>query len=168
MSEAELFVGLAALGVAVLGAGASTVLGLSQLRGHLRQRSHAEAELTEAYALDQLRTDLMVLEMEYQFPDKPPSNRHNLHCPSCGRFARRVLDGNDTVVFCSVHEMQVVWKDIPVDWATEPTVHIEGVPVHHEVVSAEAELILPMTGPIDIIKPDQLSLEQLQEEGAVL
>ena len=180
MSDAELLtLGVAALGVAGLGLAVSTVMGSVQLAGHLRQRSHERAEARgfaqalalaqeEATLLDQLRNDIMVLEMEYQFPDKPVNYRHNLHCPTCGRFARRVFEGDD-VLFCSVHEMQVDWKHMPVDWASAPSVHVEGVTIHTEIIqSFESELIHPVAAPIPVLTPDTFSLEQLQEEGAVL
>lgn len=176
MSDAELLtLGVAALGVAGLGLTVSTVMASVQLAGHLRQRAVARDEFRalasaqeEATVIDLLRNDIMVLEMEYQFPERPVNYRHNVHCPKCGRFARRVFEGND-IVFCKVHEMQVDWKHMPVDWASAPSVSIQGVIVHAEAVAGfDADVIHPVTEPIPLLIPDTLSLEQLQDEGAVL
>lgn len=176
MSDAELLtLGVAALGVAGLGLVASGIGGIAQARWLLAQRAVARAKLgalgvvqEEAILLDLLRNDIMVLEMEYQFPDKPVNYRHNVHCPVCGRFARRVFEGNE-VVFCKVHEMQVDWKHMPVDWASAPSRFVEGVVVHQETISSfEAKTIQIVTAPIAVLILDTFSLEQLQEEGAVL
>jgi hypothetical protein len=177
MADADLLaLGVVALGVALAALLAAIFCGLWALSDHLRQRADArEAEVefaevqTEALAIDELRTDILLLEMEYQFEEERRANyRHNVHCPACGRFSRRVF-GHDDIVECSKHEIQVVWKEVPVDWAVQPSAFVEGIFITEQHIHAEQEVtLLPLTAPIDIVVPDTLSLEQLQDEGAVL
>lgn len=161
MSETELAVSLTLLGATGVALVASLALGASQVISLLRQR-HALAQCQlEAQAIDQLRTDIMILEMEYQFPDKPVNRRHNLHCPVCGRFAKRMLHDSDSVVVCAKHDMQIVWKAIPVDWAEPEHITVSGVTITTEVVQPEtAAILLPaLTGPIPIIDYDWIAPE---------
>lgn len=161
MSDPELVVGFALLGATGIGLMASLSLGAVQLLEILKKRRTLGQCQVEAQALDQLRTDLMILEMEYQFPDKPASRRHNLHCPVCGRFAKRLLHDSESVVVCVKHDMQIVWKSIPVDWTVPEHTTVNGVLVTTEVVQPEtAAILLPvLTGPVPIVDYDWIAPE---------
>lgn len=169
MTDLLLYVVL--LGVALVALAVSTVLGLIQLHGHLRQRSGLRRAQTEALAIDGLRTELMVMEWEHELAERSPSYRHNVHCPKCGRFSRRIFE-DEVVVFCSVHEMVVDWKAMPVDWANTlvpvedgswASITIEPAPVTGPI------LLAPVTEPVAVIPElDPKLLEERIESGAVL
>lgn len=95
----------------------------------------------------------------------PPvtNHRHNVHCPTCGRFSKRVM-GFSHVVECKVHGTQVRWADMPVDWATVPVT--EGVTLSLEPMPVTAEISIidtTDTGPIWIADIEEmLELESLQ------
>lgn len=117
-----------------------------------------------AEAIEEVKVDLMVLELERT---EPPRNwRHNLHCPRCGRFSRRVFPGDDTVVECAAHSVQVRWKDIPVSWQEQILlVGEEVVPVTTSPVSVVA---VAAPEPIAALPEDGDDLRDLELMGAVL
>jgi len=133
-----------ALGAAGLGLLASSTAGLLSLYWWLKDRRELAAEHEAALIEHSLHEALL----ELQFPDPPaPNYRHNIHCPGCGRFAKRVL-GMDNVVECKHHGVQVRWNDLPIDWISTP---VSGVKVYvdpHPVTAPIA--LIPITAPIDL------------------
>lgn len=128
----DLTIGLIALAGAGLGIILASFFGVLRAIDVYLQRRDAKRTYAEALIEDRLVEALNEL---YYAPSTPAVNhRHNIHCPSCGRFSKKVLDMTD-VVECKVHGVQVRWKDMPVDWAIQPVA--EGVTI--------------VTGPINII-----------------
>lgn len=124
--------GLVCLGVAALGILACLYqLARARWREHRRRQwdrarvAHLEAVEALAIANDVVRNELMVLEMPVP---KPPNYRHNLHCPTCGRFSARVTGLPDSVVECHAHG--VVVRVMPVDWSGPiPIITAVAVPI---------------------------------------
>lgn len=175
-----LITGVVALGLALAGIVGASVASVPTARSALAQRRAARAEAeaylaawSEAETTNVIRDDLMVLEMEIEQEARPKNYRHNVHCPTCGRFARRLDPASPTIVVCAVHEVQVRWKDIPVDWANS-VAFVEGqsvqiMPIHlAEPVELTTVMVSDLSGPIPIIVPDDLSMLELEEAGAVL
>jgi hypothetical protein len=164
MTEQELQIGMVLLVLALLAFAYSGTLGTIQAVTYLRIRhlqSKQEAvEETLNLALDQTMVEVFCPDVE---PPKP-NYRHNIHCPSCGRFAKK-FEGSTTIVICKVHEMQVRWQDEPIDWLSKPVT--EGVIVSYDnpLDMLEFEMaMMPLTEPLDIIIPDDLT--ELYELGA--
>lgn len=166
-----LLTGIAGLILALIGTIASGV-GMSMMLSHsYRQRRavRAEAQAYEiaretAEAVDGVRTDLLVLELEVT--TKPVNYRHNVHCPACGRFARRALPESNLVVVCSAHDLLVRWKDVPVDWYSAPAMVVQGQPI--TLVSADPVSMDPVTEPLHIIQSDLGAELELEQMGAVV
>lgn len=162
MTEVQIIQGsLLLLGVAGLGiltAGFFAVYE-SVIKHNNKKRTITEEKLNEV--LDQVM-------MEVLFPEVEPikNYRHNIHCPSCGRFAKMVLNSH-TIVECKAHGVQVRWKDIPVDWATNTaTGEIPTISTPHQELGVE----IPLTGPINIIVPDdarELDMQPIDHRSLV-
>jgi len=140
-----LILALIALGLAGIGLLAASVYGVIELIWYIQARmvfSRLWDEAHTEHALYERLNKLLYLKPK-------PNYRHNIHCPSCGRFAKRVW-GMDTVVECHVHAVQFREWDVAVDWATVPL----------------APGVTLVTDPI-ILKPSviepELELEELEE-----
>lgn len=149
MSTTEIALCIGALGLAGLGIIFSIAGGISQAISHVRRRKYeahtGEIQIIQS-TLEQALDDQLYLE-------PPHRNRHNIHCPKCGRFAKRVLD-HDDITDCKVHGVQVRWREMPVDWALFPVT--QGVTMVMDTPFID-ELFAPSTGPLPIIIPDDLS-----------
>lgn len=176
MSEAQFIAsGMVALSVALAGALASSVGAAGDARRALAQRRARRDEAraweqsrAQAQAIDGVKTDLMVMELEIKQDQEVRNYRHNLHCPRCGRFARRIFPGENAAVSCSVHAVQVRWMDIPVEWGKTVAAVAQGVTVTTAPVQiVEPREFLPivlgeLTEPIDIVEaPATLELEEM-------
>lgn len=133
----ELTLGFVALPVAALGIVAASIGAITEgivvLRERSRQREIKQREEAIELVVEDLNKDLV----KVFFPNvPPPRRRHNIHCPTCGRFAKKVWD-SEVVVECAKHGVEVRWKDIPADWASKPV--------------APQIAISPITGPVSII-----------------
>lgn len=163
MTQTELAYSVGLLGFTLLALFASSTLGIYLL---IRHRLAIRTEVKQLLIEEHLEDVLDKLE-EVIHPPKVVNHRHNIHCPSCGRFAKRVL-GMGSVVECKHHGVQVRWKDMPIDWAVIPLA--EGVTLSTQpVVVSEAlpwDEPLPITQPIPILIPDDLS--ELEELGALI
>jgi hypothetical protein len=163
--EIIFIVGIVALPIAILGIILSII---SLLWQAYTKRRDARAEIIAAHEVaiveDSIHERLITAEIEIHGPEKVPNYRHNIHCPLCGRFSKRVFGLND-VVECSAHGVQVRWRDIPTDWASVP-LYDRAIMTVEPVYANKLVGLVPITQPIDIIVPDDLS--DLYEMGAVI
>jgi hypothetical protein len=67
---------------------------------NLTAQRHLDDTVREAYELDALREDVEALYRKVHY-------RHNIHCPVCGRFAKRVEGFPDGVSDCKVHGVRM-------------------------------------------------------------
>lgn len=163
---------LSTMAVALSGAVVATVVAVPTWIGYWRRWAEARAHEREVAAAherglvdDAIRNDLMVLEHfgpdEDVSPHPVKKPRHNVHCATCGRFAKRVLDIDpNTLSECKVHGVVVRWSSIPTDWALRPVgLHLA---IDHTGISD------PVTAPI-YIEPIEAFVDiDYEVEGAKL
>lgn len=164
MNENELIWELSLFGLSILGLLTAMTMVMGKGIISVMQYYARRVEVAQAYEVavieDVLHEALVVVEEEIHNPT--PSYRHNIHCPTCGRFAKRVF-GYDNVVNCHKHGVTVRWKDFPVDWAVQAIA--PGVTLVREPSLTTQEIaIIPVTAEMEIIVPDDLS--ELYAEGA--
>jgi rubredoxin len=161
-------VGSILLGITFFALLFSIGLGGWQLFNYIEIKLQKRALIVEAYEIAVIEDQLHEVMIEMFYRPEPVTNyRHNIHCPLCGRFSKKVMEMDD-VVDCHAHGIQVRWRDIPVDWASIPVA--PGVQFMNVLESASYEtMMVPLTQPIDIITtPEAIEaeLKVLQEAGA--
>lgn len=153
MTNLELTLAFGAMGIAVLAMIAASLGAIIQFEV---TPSDIYRKLSQRYWARKVNEAISHLEPE---PLPIPNYRHNIHCPSCGRFAKRVFQSNE-MVECKHHGVLIRWKDLPVDWISRPiapgvTLQVEIVPAIEPIEFKEVSL---STGPIPIIiVPNDLS-----------
>lgn len=159
-------IGLVAMGCAGLGVTSAGFFGVRE--GIIWLRDKAEAKMVQQQlgveeSLNLALDDVMA-EKIYIYSTPVTSKRHNIHCPSCGRFSKRVM-GLDNVVECKAHGIQVRWKDIPVDWAAIPVA--EGVTLNTGPITLPTPLpLFSAPTPLDDAPIDHREMIQLIPQAA--
>lgn len=156
LTDQELQYALWCLAFALLGILASMIGALTQATQALIRKYH-EHKARQAQQLEEVLNEALDEVMVNVFFPKEPqvtNYRHNIHCPSCGRFSKRVW-GSSLVVECKVHGVEIRWKDVPADWAQKP---VTPEVVIRELPTLELEVI---TGPIPVMITEPLHEEPL-------
>ena len=91
---------LAALALCALGLAAAVVGGMFQLR--VRREQHTPIEWPPTWAEILAKREEVSKELALIAPEKPVRHRHNIHCATCGRFAK-VVPELPGAGFCRYH-----------------------------------------------------------------
>lgn len=123
----------------------STIMALGQLVDHVKLKRQSVVEVKLEEILDTLSIEVLHA--------KPKNYRHNIHCPTCGRFSKKVW-GTTSVIECSKHGVEVVWKEVDVEWLSRPISETE-VFWNVDLMDTSPHTIIPeMTDSLDIVIPD--------------
>lgn len=153
-------IGLGLLAISLIGAGTGSFFAV---REQLERKRARQPQPIKEMLDEEVRVAHEHVAEAVYIPAAPQSRRHNIHCPKCGRFSKR-WHGLDYIMVCKVHDVQMRWVE---GLVIPQNLVIEGATLHTQpiiVPAFVADIIHPVTEPIDILVPDDLA--ELDELGA--